>query len=74
MSGRPCIIERAIQLAATGRFRTVTEIKLALKREGYLQRDAALDGAAIRKQLRGMMLAASMTSVSAIGMEPIDRL
>jgi len=42
-------LERAFQLAATGRYLTVTEIKLALSREGY--RHELVDGPELSKQL-----------------------
>ena len=43
-------IERAFQLAATGRYSTVSEIKLQLTREGYRQERR---GAAARQADRG---------------------
>ena len=42
-------IERAFQLAATGRFATVTEIKLRLAAEGY--RASQVEGRSLSKQL-----------------------
>jgi hypothetical protein len=46
-------IERAFQLAATGRFLTVTEIKLQLSREGY--RHELVDGPELSRQLIAAM-------------------
>lgn len=51
-------IERALQLAATGRFATVTQIKFELKREGYTQVDAHMNGADIHAQLKRIMAGA----------------
>ena len=42
-------IERAFQLAATGRFATVAEVRLQLVREGYSQ--SQLEGPQLRKQI-----------------------
>ena len=42
-------LERAFQLAATGRYLTVTEIKLRLHEEGYPH--SQVDGPLLRKQL-----------------------
>ena len=46
-------LERAFQLAATGRYLTVSEIKLALSREGY--RHEIVDGPELSKQLVAIM-------------------
>ena len=42
-------LERAFQLAATGRYLTVTEIKLRLHEEGYPH--GQIDGPLLKKQL-----------------------
>lgn len=42
-------IERAFQLAGTGRFATVAEVRLQLVREGYSQKE--LEGPQLRKQI-----------------------
>ena len=42
-------IERAFQLAATGRYSTVSEIKLQLAREGYQQEQ--VEGRQLAKQI-----------------------
>ena len=42
-------LERAFQLAATGRYLTVTEIKLRLHEEGYSH--GQIDGPLLKKQL-----------------------
>jgi hypothetical protein len=52
MSMRPTIAERAFQLARTGEYLKVRDLKAALKREGYEQIDAHLGGASIAKPLR----------------------
>ena len=46
-------IERAFELAATGRFATVTEIKLRLAREGY--RHEQVEGPALAKQITAII-------------------
>ncbi len=46
------IIERAFQLARSGRFKKVEEIQRALKREGYGRAEGHLAGRLIRTQLR----------------------
>ena len=49
---RPTIAERAYQLARTGEYPKVRELKVALKREGYEQIDAHLGGSSIARPLR----------------------
>lgn len=46
------IIERAFQLARSGRFKKVDEIQRALKREGYGRTEGHLSGRLIRTQLK----------------------
>lgn len=46
-------IERAFQLAGTGRFATVAEVRLQLVREGYSQRE--LEGPQLRKEIMEMI-------------------
>ncbi|WP_160297763.1 DUF116 domain-containing protein [Devosia chinhatensis] len=48
-------IERAFELARSGKCRTLTEIKSALKSEGYEL--ATVTGGTLAKQLRGLMVA-----------------
>ena len=48
-------IERAFELARSGQCRSTTEIKQALKSEGYVVE--TLTGATLLKQLRGMISA-----------------
>lgn len=54
----PTTLERAFALARSGRFASVNEIRLALKRERYDQVEAHLAGQAIAKQLRALCEAA----------------
>jgi len=49
---KPSIAERAYQLAKTGEFPKVRELKAALKKEGYDQIDAHLGGSSISRPLR----------------------
>ena len=46
-------LERAFQLASTGRYLTVTEIRLQLSREGY--RHELVDGPTLKRQLVEVM-------------------
>jgi hypothetical protein len=55
-------LERAFQLAATGRYLTVTEIKLQLSREGY--RHELVNGPALAKQLLAAMTKARAVRVA----------
>ena len=50
-------LERAFELAATGLFSTVTEIRLRLAREGYQQEQ--IEGPELAKQLVAAMTKAS---------------
>jgi hypothetical protein len=56
MQGRIGTIERALQLAGTGMFRTVTQVSNVLRAEGYSAVDGQLSGGGIRRQLRALML------------------
>jgi len=49
---RPSIAERAYQLARTGEYPKIRDLKVALKKEGYDQIDAHLGGASISRPLR----------------------
>ena len=50
MNNRPTAIERAFELASTGYFQRVEEIRRAVTREGYPE--SHLDGPFLSKQLR----------------------
>ena len=52
----PTILERAFQLAKSGKCATVGDIRSALSREGYLE--DTLTGPALHKQLRELMRSA----------------
>jgi len=54
----PSTLERAFDLARSGRFASVSDIRLALKRERFDQVEAHLAGSAIARQLRGLCDAA----------------
>jgi hypothetical protein len=49
------IIERALQVAASGTCRTVEEIGRTLRQEGFADVDQHLTGPSFRRQLRGIM-------------------
>lgn len=48
-------IQRAFELAATGRYRRPSEITRALSKEGFMAAEMHLSGASIRKQLRELI-------------------
>lgn len=66
MEFRPNVVERAFQLAMSGRYRTVTEILIVLRSERYDAIGATFSGAGIRNQLKVLMRqsAASASRVS----------
>ncbi|CAA9519909.1 MAG: hypothetical protein AVDCRST_MAG23-128 [uncultured Sphingosinicella sp.] len=49
------VLERAFELARSGSCRSVAELELRLKREGYEAAASHLRGQSIRKQLRAMV-------------------
>lgn len=51
MTIRPTTIERAFELAQSGRYLKLQEIKRQLKAEGYADVDGQLYGLSLRKQL-----------------------
>ena len=51
-------IERAFQLADSGKFRSVNDIRRQLKREGFMAIDSHLDGLGLKRQLRQRMAVA----------------
>ena len=55
-------VERAFQLAQTGRYPTVEDIKRHLKKEGYLQH--YIEGRSLTRQLREIIRANSQAPVS----------
>jgi hypothetical protein len=56
MSNRPTPLERAFQLARSGRPNTIADIKQILHSEGYAS--GQVEGKALHKQLRALILAA----------------
>jgi hypothetical protein len=50
----PTLLERAFDLARSGRFASVADIRTALKRERYEQVVAHLAGPSIARQLRAL--------------------
>jgi hypothetical protein len=57
---RPNLLERAFELAATGEYSTVTQIRFALRKEGYEAVEPQLVGPMVRRQLRSLMDEASV--------------
>jgi hypothetical protein len=60
---RPTVIERAFILAASGRFYRTSDIREALKSEGYLD-EGQLRGPSITQQIRKLILAATLTKAA----------
>jgi hypothetical protein len=50
-----CTVQRAFELAQTGRFSRVTDLTACLRAEGFWDADAQLDGRIIRTTLRRLM-------------------
>ena len=50
-------LERAFELARSGKYRSMDDLRHRLSREGYDRRQ--LDGRALSRQLRGLMASAS---------------
>lgn len=57
--GKVSTVERAYQLARSGAFRTVTEVKVRVRAEGFYDAVAQLDGRTITMDLRRLIAAAS---------------
>ncbi|MEA1013798.1 hypothetical protein [Sphingosinicella sp. LY1275] len=53
--GTVSTVERAYQLAATPQCRTLTDLAILLKREGYSGVDEHLRGASLRRTLRALI-------------------
>ena len=51
MSHRPGTVERAYQLARTGEYETVRQIRSQLDREGYLDASSQITGAMLVREL-----------------------
>jgi len=56
MNDNPTAIERAFQLAKSGRYASLDHIQKALKAEGYSRNEAA--GPSLNKQLKGLIRSA----------------
>jgi len=54
----PGIVERAYQIARTGRAANIDDIKAILKQEGYFNASGELAGPVLRKALRDLCAAA----------------
>lgn len=49
------VVERALQMAREGKVRSVSELQLAMIREGYSHVPQYLVGASIRRQIRSII-------------------
>lgn len=63
MSTPPSIIERAFQLAKSGRYATVGDIRKQLDREKYTASASYVRGGALVAQLRSLIAAARATPI-----------
>jgi hypothetical protein len=63
MSNRSTPLERAFQLARSGRPNTIADIKQILDSEGYAS--GQVEGKALHKQLRALILAARASCAAA---------
>jgi lactam utilization protein B len=59
MPYRPTTIERAFELAQSGTVYSVTELRLALKREGFADGRMHTDGHSVQRQLSALIAAAT---------------
>lgn len=59
MDSKVTALERAFQLAGSGRMTTIDDIKKRLKQEGYDDRVVADGGPSLTTQLRGLVRTAS---------------
>jgi hypothetical protein len=58
LDSRSSTVERAYELAKSGQFRTVGEIKIRVRAEGYYDAVAQLEGRTITTALRRLIVAA----------------
>jgi hypothetical protein len=58
INSRSSTVERAYELARSGQFRTVSEIKIRVRAEGYYDAVAQLEGRTIGADLRRLLAAA----------------
>jgi hypothetical protein len=65
---QPTILERAFALARSGEFATITQLKVALRLEGYRERD--IFGRALMGQLKALCIA-SRKPDSTVRAEPM---
>lgn len=58
MSNRPTTLERAFQLAKSGEYPTISDIRRQLKTEGFSDAPSQISGPSMLKQLRKLCEAA----------------
>jgi hypothetical protein len=61
MDSRATTVERAYQLARSGKFRSITEIRHRLHTEGYVDANAQLSGRTLTDDLRRLLGDATRT-------------
>lgn len=64
MNAPPSALERAYELARSGRCRGLSDIRAALKSEGYVRYSSLLDGLGLRRQLKQLCASAREEVVS----------
>jgi hypothetical protein len=67
---RPTIIERAFILAGSGRFNRTSDVRQALKAEGYLD-EGQLRGPSIAQQIRKLIQATTGKTKTELNSDPI---
>jgi hypothetical protein len=61
MNGRPSVIERAFQVAKSGKVSNIGQVRLQLAKEGYSNVAAALTGRSLSQQISRMITEATIT-------------
>jgi hypothetical protein len=64
LTAPPSALERAYQLARSGNCRGLSDIRAALKSEGYVRYDSLLDGLGLRRQLKQLCASARTQALS----------
>jgi hypothetical protein len=72
VTAKPTTLERAFELARTGKFHSVEEIRKRLLKEHHDQVDSHLSGPMIRRQLRRACTDARAAAPAQIIVEPVQ--
>ena len=60
MDSRSSTVERAYELARSGLFRNLTELRLRLRAEGFVDAPAQISGPTLTGELRRLLVAARL--------------